>query len=156
VTLVPSEPVAGYCRDDGAEAEAIPPEEAWQQRLKDEAGLPGDFGGGFGETYDAAGISADADNWDAWAGDEWQRPRASASHARQEQRESEDDFAQRIWQEMERRKTRQQQSYFRFVYDSEIQRFVSSTCCPQGTRGMLADAALACTQRSGGGTQPCG
>ena len=106
--------VPGNLRDDDVEAEDVPPQEAWEQRLQEEAGLAGDFGGGFGETYDGAGTSADVDDWDAWAGDEWHRPRPSASHAQQERRETEDEFAQRIWQEMERRKTQQQQSYFRF------------------------------------------
>ena len=90
------------------------PEEAWRQRLIDEAGAAGDFGGGFGETYDAAGKTADAEDWDAWAGEDWRTPRASMLQ-QQEQQETEDDFAQRIWREMERRKAQQQQSYFRLV-----------------------------------------
>ena len=99
-------------RDGDGDAEDLPPEVAWHQRLKYEAGSAGDFGGGFGETYDAAGATADADGWDAWAGEEWRTPHVSASHA-QERRETEDEFAQRIWQEMERRKGQHQQSIFR-------------------------------------------
>ena len=90
------------------------PEEAWRQRLVDEAGAAGDFGGGFGETYDAAGTTADAEGWDAWAGEDWRTPRASTAQA-QEHRESEDEFAHRIWREMEHRKARQQQSISRLA-----------------------------------------
>ena len=55
-----SNPEGGWSarRGEGDEEE-LSPEEAWRQRLADEAPAAGDFGGGFGDTYDAgAGLGS--------------------------------------------------------------------------------------------------